>query len=136
MPLSALFDSIRRHEGLRLQPYRDTRGKLTIGYGRCLDTKGITAEEAEYLLGHDIADAEREARAVVETFGELTPARQAVLVEMAFNLGGNGLGKFTRMLTCISIHDWEGWAAEMLDSQWARQVGARADELAAQVLEG
>lgn len=39
-----------RHEGLRLKPYKDSVGKLTIGVGRNLDDKGITKEEAMHLL--------------------------------------------------------------------------------------
>lgn len=33
------------HEGLRLQPYFCSKGKQTIGVGRCLDSNPLTAEE-------------------------------------------------------------------------------------------
>ena len=49
-------------EGLRLKPYRDTVGKLTIGWGRNLEDNGITKLEAEVLLDHDLAAAELECR--------------------------------------------------------------------------
>ncbi len=44
-----LIDLIKRHEGLSLKPYMDSRGFLTIGYGRNLDANGISKSEAEYL---------------------------------------------------------------------------------------
>lgn len=47
-------------EGLRLRPYRDSVGKLTIGCGRNLDDVGITAAEAMMLLDNDVSRVERE----------------------------------------------------------------------------
>ena len=44
---------IKKHEGFRAAAYRDTRGNLTIGYGRLIDPRrggGISNQEAEVLL--------------------------------------------------------------------------------------
>jgi hypothetical protein len=49
-----LAELLSRFEGLRLKPYRDTVGKLTIGFGRNLEEKGISQLEAEFLLYQDI----------------------------------------------------------------------------------
>lgn len=38
------------HEALRLKPYRDSVGKLTIGIGRNLDDRGLSYEEQTTLL--------------------------------------------------------------------------------------
>jgi lysozyme len=46
------------------------------------------------------------------------------------------LRTFRRALAAMERRDWETAAAEMLDSLWARQVGARADRLARQMLTG
>ncbi len=46
-----------RYEGLRLKPYRDTAGHLTIGVGRNLDGAGVDRAEAMLLLKNDIAAA-------------------------------------------------------------------------------
>ena len=51
-----LRDALIRDEGVRLKPYRDSVGKLTIGVGRNLDDKGLTRAEAEALLDNDIRD--------------------------------------------------------------------------------
>jgi hypothetical protein len=54
-----LRDSLKLHEGLRLKPYKDSIGKLTIGFGRNLDDNGIRPNEAAYMLEGDIDEAEQ-----------------------------------------------------------------------------
>ncbi len=49
---------IKGNEGMRLKPYRCSAGKLTIGYGRNLDDRGISAHEANDLFENDLIDAE------------------------------------------------------------------------------
>ena len=127
---------IKRHEGLRLKPYRDTVGKLTIGYGRNLEDVGISLEEAELMLEHDLDRAIQAAREVIPGFDELDEVRQAVLVDMAFNLGRAGLAGFRRFRAALALGDFERAASEMLDSLWARQVGRRAEELAEMMRSG
>ncbi|MCK7542966.1 glycoside hydrolase family protein [Marinobacter bryozoorum] len=128
MDRELLISQLERHEGLRLHPYRDTVGKLTIGFGRNLDDVGISRNEAEILLGNDIATVERQLESVDE-YQALDPVRQAVICNMAFNLGFRGLMGFRRMWAAISRQDWPEAALEMTKSKWARQVGVRAVEL-------
>lgn len=125
-----------RHEGLRLKPYKDTVGKLTIGIGRNLDDVGISDEEAEYLFWNDVATLEKQLRGAVPCFGSLDDVRQRVLADMAFNLGVSGICKFSRMLAAVEARDFDRAAAEMLASKWAAQVGGRASELAKSMREG
>ncbi len=126
-----------RHEGMRAKPYRDTVGKLTIGVGRNLDDVGIAENEAEYLLAGDIERATRGLVARYPTwFPDLDPVRQAVLVNMAFNLGLSKLAAFTHMLAAVASKQYGLAADEMITSRWALQVGDRAVELAAQMRTG
>ena len=54
-----IYEQLIRDEGLRLFPYTDTVGKLTIGVGRNLTDAGISADEAEVLAATETeADAE------------------------------------------------------------------------------
>lgn len=127
---------LRHHEGLRLKPYLDTTGHLTIGFGRNLTDVGISLDEARMLLRADLARAEA---AVIEAFPwaqHLDAVRQAVLVEMCFNLGIVELKKFHATLRALQFGQWETAAAEMLDSVWAQQVGQRAKDLSAMVRTG
>lgn len=128
--MNELADMITRHEGVRLKPYRDTVGKLTIGVGRNLDDVGITGYEAAYLLENDIAKARSELRRAFHWFSNLTCQRQDALTDMCFNVGLPRLQGFKKMVAAMEKQDYETAAVEMLDSKWAEQVGARATELA------
>jgi len=123
-----LRSQLERHEGLRLKPYYDTVGKLTIGYGRNLEDVGISRDEAEFMLDNDIDQVERQLETVDE-YRDLDAVRQAVIANMAFNLGFAGLMGFKNMWAAIGRRDWESASEEMLNSKWARQVGVRAVEL-------
>lgn len=125
---------LRADEGFRARAYRDSRGYLTIGYGRLIEASGgITVPEANYLLANDIRQACADLDRVLPWWRSMSPARQGALVMMCFNLGLQGLLGFKAMLAEMSRGDWEAAAREMLDSRWASQVGARATRLADQV---
>ena len=128
---------IKEHEGLRLKPYRDTIGKLTIGYGRNLEDIGLSLEEAEALLRNDLSRCEAELREVLgETYEALSPVRKAVLLDMIYNLGKSRFLGFKRMIAALKAGDFSRAAEEMLDSRWAAQVGRRAQFLAEKMREG
>ena len=124
-----LFEQIARHEGLRLTPYRCTAGKLTIGYGRNLDDRGIREEEARVMLSNDIAEARAALRSHLPWFATAHSTVQDVLINMGINLGTAGLLKFRRTLAYLAAEQYKAAADEMLDSLWARQVPNRAKEL-------
>jgi len=127
---------IARHEGAnrdpktgRHLPYKDSLGILTVGYGRNLE-RGISEDEARYMLANDIADHRNELLVHAPWVQGLDEVRLAALVDMAFNLGVPRLMGFRRMLAAARAGDWQTAAREMLDSRWAAQVGSRAVELA------
>lgn len=128
--MTPLKDLLVRHEGLRLKPYRDTVGKLTIGVGRNLDDVGISREEAMVLLDNDVARTIVQARQSLEWFDRLDAVRKVVVASMVFNLGIMGFLQFQRMIAAIEKNDWQMAAIEMLESKWSLQVGHRATELA------
>lgn len=117
-----------RHEGLRLKPYKDSVGKLTIGVGRNLDDKGITEPEAMLLLSNDIGDALADAKRFA-WFAQLDSVRQDVVVNMIFNIGLTRFSGFKKMIAALEHGNYPEAADQMLDSKWARQVGLRASEL-------
>ena len=125
-----------RHEGLKLKPYHCPNGKLTIGVGRNLEDRGISKDEALALMRNDILLAFGELSAHVPIFCELGNVRQAVLIDMCFNLGLPRFLKFERMLEALDAMDFETVAKEMLNSKWASQVKNRAVELAELMVTG
>jgi len=131
-----LKQTLKRHEGLRLKPYWCSAGKLTIGYGRNLDDVGITQKEAEYLLDNDIAMAGNDLMTVLPDLWKYSQTRQAVLMNMLFNLGKTRFVGFKKFIQAVKDEDWKGAAREMEDSKWYKQVGKRAKELQKALLEG
>lgn len=125
-----MIDRIKKHEGLRLKPYRCTAGKLTIGYGRNLEDNGITEEEAHFLLMNDLKKSWDECCKAFSWISKMDKIRQGVVVELCFNMGLGRLKGFKKMLAACERGDYETASVEMLDSLWARQVGQRAKTLA------
>jgi lysozyme len=124
------------HEGMRRKPYRCTAGKLTIGVGRNLDDRGISPDEAMYMLANDIRDSRSELSAAFPWFDKLDEVRQAVLIDMCVNLGLSRLQGFRNTLSLIGVGKYEAAAQEMLNSKWAEQVGRRAQRLSRMMATG
>jgi lysozyme len=136
MDRAALVRQLRLHEGERLRPYRCTAGKITIGVGRNLEDRGITAEESAYLLLNDVRAVEQGLAKALPWFTQLDDVRQRVLLDMAFNLGTQGLLEFRRTLEAVRTGRYQQAAAMMLESRWAGQVGQRAQRLSQMMATG
>ena len=136
-----LVQALKRQEGTgpvqkgRLMPYKDGVGKLTIGYGRCIEDIGISETEAGMLLCNDIQSATVALATALPWASSLDWPRQYVLLNMVFNMGlgdtHRGLLSFVNTLGLIKDGKYKVAAEAMLKSKWAAQVGPRAKELAA-----
>ena len=150
MNRSELISDLVRDEGLRLAAYRDTKGLLTIGIGRCLDTNPLTPEECEfvghdgrrlpiteaqahYLCANDIKRVSLRLSRNLSWWSRQPEAIQRALANMAFNLGVPGLLSFRNTLGAMERGDYAAAAAGMRGSLWAHQVKDRAERLARMV---
>lgn len=131
-----LLDMLKRHEGLRLFPYKCTAGKTTIGFGRNLTNVGISEEEAIGMLVHDMETALKEVYGFFPNIYGYSADRRAALVDMVFNLGLTSFRTFVKMIEAIREENWERAAAEAKDSEWYRQVGSRGEEVVQMLLNG
>lgn len=123
-------------EGRRALVYFDTVGKITGGVGRNLTDRPFSDDEIDLMLKNDIALVEQDLDRRLPWWREMTEARQNVLANMCFNLGINRLLNFVKTLDHMRAGRYDAAAREMLDSTWARQVGARAVRLAALMRKG
>ena len=150
-----LIEQLKTHEGFRDDYYQCTADKRTIGFGRNVDdnpfspkelnmlcrdefiNEPMTEDEAEILLVNDVKAIHK---AIYDRahLGRLNLARQAVCVNMAFNMGVNGFFCFKNMLKAIELGDFEQAAIEMSDSVWHKrsQVGMRSNDLILQMATG
>ena len=131
--LEDVAEHLRSQEGLSLDPYQDRHGVWTVGYGHTEGvgpgTPRITRHRAEELLKLDIEEATDRA-SWHECWVDSNDVRKGVLVNLSFNLG-NGLWKFKEFTEYCARGDWLHSAFELIDSDYARQVGGRATFLAA-----
>lgn len=128
--LNQLTEDLKRDEGFRTHPYKDTVGKTTIGYGRNLDDVGISQTEAEALLRKDIGVAFEETMANYPWLRDRPADLQRVVVNMAFNMGQSRLAGFKKMFAAMEAKHYKLASLEALDSKWAEQTGERAMRIA------
>ena len=131
-----LIRQLKRHEGMRLKPYLCSSKKLSIGIGRNLDDIGISEDEAETLLRHDIIEATSQLLKAFPWMGALNDARGSAMINFTFNVGIGTVKKFTNTLAYMETGEWDKAADEMMDSKWAKQVGNRAIEVTEQIRTG
>lgn len=151
MNLSFVEELIRKHEAVRRKVYLDTEGIPTIAIGLNLLAAGapqllkqvgadygrvlhglveLTDEQIEQLFQHSFNSAIKQAKADVPNFDKLADNTQAVLVDMAFNLGEKGLAEFHRAIAHLQADppNYLGAAAEFKSSKWFIQTKTRGTE--------
>lgn len=148
MPLQdQVLRYVRFNEGVRRTRYFDSLGIPTVGvgfnlqradarqkivalgydYDAVLDgSQSLSDAAVDSLLADDVEAAFASAARLVANFDALNDARQAVVVDMIFNLGAASFMRFTGTIAAIEAADFARAAAQMADSKWARQVGGRA----------
>lgn len=129
--VSLLKQDLTRDEGTRLKPYEDCVGKLTIGVGRNLHDVGISQSEADLMLTNDIANVILALDRAFPWWMAMSEPRQRALANMCFNMGFSKLLGFRQMLAALQAGSYQEASEHALDSEWARQVGARANRIAA-----
>lgn len=117
------------HEGLRLKPYKCPAGKLTVGYGRNLDDKGVSESEALEMLYNDVRACLDDLRGVFPEFDQYPENIQLVLTDMRFQLGSRGFCGFRMMIRAVDNMDWPEMIRQMKDSAWYGQTPTRANNL-------
>lgn len=124
-----IIEDLKHDEGFRGNPYTDTEGNLTIGYGTKLP---LSRKEAEVLLKMRLDETIED---VNSRLSHLNIRKEAwdILYNMAYQLGVGGLLKFKKMLKALEKQDYKTAAKEGLDSLWARQTPNRARRLMAKM---
>lgn len=138
--IDQLTIQLRRDEGVKPTAYQDHLGYWTIGVGRLIDPRkpgaGLRPDEIDYLLANDIKDRLAALERELPWFGQIDPVRQAVLINMAFQLGTKGLLGFKNTLALVASGYYTDAADLMLDSKWAKQTPQRAKRLSEQMRTG
>lgn len=113
------YARLNLEEGRRPFAYNDATGKrvtcqpggnLSIAVGVNLEI-GLDNDEIDWLSKHRLEKVDNQLNAYVWYRG-LDPARQSVLLDIAFNQGTNGLLHYPHMLAAIQTQDWKTAAME------------------------
>jgi lysozyme len=137
MNTTLLEAELRRDEGVRYWPYKDTKGIQTTGVGHSLQAKPLppnwayplTPAQVTQLLEQDIADTFANLDRNLPWWRQLDDVRQRVVANMCFNLGIGKLLGFKNTLAAMQRGSYAVAAAGMKASDWHGQVGARAVRL-------
>ena len=134
-----LKSEIRLHEGFVPKVYKDSLGNRTIGYGHlCVepeqwdDDKEYTKEELELVFEKDFNEALKNAESLIGSRSINHIAKQ-VIIEMVFQLGIGGVGKFKKMWEALDKEDYNEASLQMLDSRLAKQTPARCGKLSSKM---
>ena len=111
---------VKEFESLRLDPYFDSAGFPTIGYGHRLSShrwlsldgwKPINEEIADVMLARDLNVAYLDVIRLVDV--QLTTGQKAALIDFVFNLGGHSL-EASHMLFLINNEQLDQVPRELL----------------------
>ena len=120
--------AIKFEEGFMGEPYHDSVGNVTIGYGFNLEAIKMPRKVADYWLQVEIEKREAD---LISIFGEfrwasLLPAQRAALISMHYQLGAAGFRQFENMIHCVKQGDMSGASRACMDSKAARTPELKA----------
>lgn len=161
--MKKIRDQLTLHEGLKSFPYFDTRGFVTIGIGRNLDSNpfshdekkylfndpyityekyieilrlsGLSLLQAHYLLENDIQVALKFIKRLSPNFEAISEPRQFVLIDMMFNLGYGTMRKsYQLIINLIEDGEFSHAVEQIQNTKYSRQVGHRDNRLCVMLL--
>ncbi len=121
-----LTKDLVRDEGYRRNAYHCPNGKLTIGVGRNIQTRGVTKDEAEYLLNNDVDWVFDRLDKSLPWWMGMPEGPKLAVANMLFNMGWPRFKKFKKTIAALKMGDYKTAAKEALDSKWARHDVSKA----------
>lgn len=135
-----LFSDLLKDEGFKPFLYDDANGHIigpgsqvvgnpTIGIGWNCSAEPLSMDRAEIILGWFVDDVINALYPAISWISSCPEAIQRVLVDMAYNLGVNGLLKFNTFLGLIRSGKYTEAADDLKTTLWYHQVGDRAKRI-------
>ena len=143
-----IISLLNYEDGFSAKPYYCSAGYPTIGIGQRLGPKGAPLSQYQFTVSKSLAavwlaEKVKEPLADMDKYPNIRAAmavcnepRQAILISMAYQMGADGLSKFTNTLKSVATQNWHAAQAGMLASKWAKQTPNRANRHATQMLTG
>ena len=146
--MADIISLLKREEGYSAKPYYCSEGYPTIAHGQRIGPKGAPLNLYEFTVSKPLAavwlaEKVKETLADMDKYDNIRAAmaacnepRQAILISMSYQMGAEGLSKFTNTLKAVAEQRWSDAQAGMLASKWAKQTPNRAKRHAIQMLRG
>ena len=135
---------IKKHEGVRTKPYKDSLGLWTVGVGHLIgDGKTLPPEwnrelsmaEVDELFYKDYM-SHKKAAMKIPGFNLVNAKAQGALIDLTFNMGNTWFKKWPNFVKNLSEGNTVGAAASLEDSNWYKQVKGRAVTIVALIKQG
>ena len=81
----------------------------------------VTDTQCQQLLQKDVDSA----AAAAQSLANVCACEEAVVTDLAYNLGKAGLSQFTTFLGYMNNQQWSQAASDLRGTLWCRQVGGR-----------
>lgn len=142
---TSLIKLVLTHEGYSQFVYDDATGKpvhapigkATAGIGFNLQESGLSLPESKAVLAIKLERLTCQLTHDLNFFSTLDEVRQAVLLNMAYNMGERGLLGFDDTLKAVKQNDWDAAVWHMHHSAWAKEVQlSRVEDLSSMMLTG
>ncbi len=130
--LSPVIKNLSIEEGFKHVPYPDplSHGEpYTFGHGLTY----ISSDESFMLVSNRLYLIEDQLNHALPYFSNLPVECKYILLDMAYQLGVDGLYKFKQTLKFISKGMFLSASSEMLNSTWAKQTPVRAKALSSRM---
>ena len=137
-------DMIKRHEGVRFRPYKDSLGLWTVGVGHLIGdgktlppeyNREFSAEEVDAMFNKDF-EYHQAAAMKIPGYNKLNRIGQGALTDLTFNMGPTWYKKWPKFTKFISQPNVEGAAQSLENSKWYTQVGRRAPTIVSMIRAG
>jgi lysozyme len=139
-----IMEMIKKHEGVRTKPYKDSLGLWTVGVGHLIgDGKTLPPEwnrelsmaEVDKLFYEDYM-SHKKAAMKMPGFNLVNAKAQGALIDLTFNMGNTWFEGWKKFKAAMAMGDVSTAAAELEDSKWYKQVKGRAATIVSLIKQG
>jgi GH24 family phage-related lysozyme (muramidase) len=131
-PSGDVKQMIIKHEGMKLQPYKDSLGLWTVGVGHLIgDGKSLPKEfdrtftkEEVYALFDEDFEKHRKAAMNIPNFTRLGEKAQAAFIDLTFNMGPVWYKRWPSLVQSMKDFNIAAVIENLRTSKWAKQVQA------------
>lgn len=136
-----IMDMVKKHEGVRNKPYKDSRGLWTVGVGHLIGNgktlppewnRTFSDAEVDQLFAKDFAH-HKAAAMKIPGYDKANDLGKGAIIDLTFNMGPAWYKKFKATSAAMAQGNWAQAAAGLQNSLWYKQVGNRAKTIVSMI---